>query len=176
MTNPSLSLLLPDKPQLFSIITWQTIALLYYYLTSLSHSLLIPDKPKLFSNITWQTSALLYYYLANPRPFLLLPDKLSLSYYDLSNHSPSLLFPDKPKPFSIITWQTPALLYYYLTNPRPSLFLPDKPDWPIPLLKKCWTTPCVQFLKPSPVPSLGNTMHDVAWIKLSIQRPNNQSI
>jgi hypothetical protein len=51
------SLLLHDKPQLFSIITWQTPALLYYYLTNPSPSLLLPDKPKPFSIITWQTPA-----------------------------------------------------------------------------------------------------------------------
>jgi hypothetical protein len=52
LTNLSPSLLLPDKPQSFCIITCQTPALLYYYLPNPSPSVLLPDKSQAFSIIT----------------------------------------------------------------------------------------------------------------------------
>jgi hypothetical protein len=47
---------------------------------------------------------------------------------------------------------------------------------PVLLLEKCLAIPWIQLPKPSTVPSFGIAMHDVASIKLSIQKPNNQSI
>jgi hypothetical protein len=96
MTNPKHSVLLPDKPQAFCIITWQTPSLLYYYLTNPKPSLLLHDKPWAFCIITWQTTSLLYYYVTNPKP--------------------SVFLHDKSQAFFIITWQPPSILYYYLTN------------------------------------------------------------
>ena len=104
------SVLSPEKPLAFCIVTWQALSFLYYYLTSPKLSVLSPDKPQTFCIITWQAPSSLHYHLTNPNP--------------------SVLLPGKPQVCCIITWQTPSLLYYYLTYP-------NRKPWPIFLTKMC---------------------------------------
>ena len=111
------SVLSPDKPLAFCIVTWQALSFLYYYLTSPKLSVLLPDKPEAFCIIIWQTkfSVLLP---DKPQAFCIITWQTpSLLYYYLANPKSAVLSPDKPQAFCIITRHTLTgshALYYSL--------------------------------------------------------------